>query len=121
MTAKSISIKGAGCKFGGCALKAVESYLGRSVHVPESGLRVEQSTLTVRQKSAAGIVVAASGEGPNGRKRRSRRRDSMSDKRQKTQLRLAFGEEGRSEAPQASGEGSETLTAKRMNESPANQ
>jgi RNA-directed DNA polymerase len=44
----------------------------------------------------------------------------MSDKRQKIQLRLAFGEEGRSEAPQASGEGSETLTAKRMNESPAN-
>jgi hypothetical protein len=27
-------------------------------HVPESGLRVERSTLTVRQKSAAGIVVA---------------------------------------------------------------
>jgi RNA-directed DNA polymerase len=44
----------------------------------------------------------------------------MSDKRQKIQLRLAFGEEGRSEAPKASGEGSETLTAKRMNESPAN-
>jgi RNA-directed DNA polymerase len=43
----------------------------------------------------------------------------MSDKRQKTQLRLAFGEETRSEAPQASGEGSETLTAKRMIESPA--
>jgi RNA-directed DNA polymerase len=44
----------------------------------------------------------------------------MSDKRQNNQLRLAFGEELRSEAPQASGEGSETLTAKRMNESPAN-
>jgi RNA-directed DNA polymerase len=43
----------------------------------------------------------------------------MSDKRQKTQLRLAFGEETRSEAPQASGEGSETLTAKCMIESPA--
>jgi RNA-directed DNA polymerase len=43
----------------------------------------------------------------------------MGDKRQKTQLRLAFGEELRSEAPQASGEGSETLTAKRMSESPA--
>jgi hypothetical protein len=44
----------------------------------------------------------------------------MSDKRQNNQLRLAFGEEGRSEAPMAPGEGSETLTAKRMNESPAN-
>ena len=44
----------------------------------------------------------------------------MGDKRQKIQLRLAFGEEGRSEAPMALGEGSETLTAKRMIESPAN-
>jgi RNA-directed DNA polymerase len=44
----------------------------------------------------------------------------MSDKRQKNQLRLAFSEESRSEAPQAPGEGSETFTAKRMNESPAN-
>jgi len=44
----------------------------------------------------------------------------MSGKRQNIQLRLAFGEEGRSEAPKAPGEGSETLTAKRMIESPAN-
>ena len=44
----------------------------------------------------------------------------MSDKRQKIRLRQAFGEETRSEAPMASGEGSETLTAKRMIESPAN-
>jgi hypothetical protein len=58
MIAKSISIKGAGCKFGGCALKAVELTSGGLLDVPESGLRVERSTLTVRQKSAAGIVVA---------------------------------------------------------------
>jgi len=57
-TAKSISIKGAGCKFGGCALKAVELTSGGLSHVPESGLRVERSALTVRQKSAAGIVDA---------------------------------------------------------------
>ena len=44
----------------------------------------------------------------------------MSGKRQNNQLRLAFGEEGRSEAPMASGEGSETLAAKCGNESPAN-
>jgi RNA-directed DNA polymerase len=44
----------------------------------------------------------------------------MSDKRQKNQLRLAFSEESRGEAPQAPGEGSETFTAKHMNESPAN-
>jgi len=43
----------------------------------------------------------------------------MGIKRQNNQLRLAFGEEGRSEAPASPGEGSETLTAKRMIESPA--
>jgi len=43
----------------------------------------------------------------------------MSDERQKTQLRLAFDQEGRSEAPRASDEGTETRTAKRMSESPA--
>jgi hypothetical protein len=58
MTAKSISIKGTGCRFGGCALKAVELTSGGLAHVPESGLRVGRSILIVRQKSAAGIVVA---------------------------------------------------------------
>jgi hypothetical protein len=58
MVAKSISIKGAGCKSGGCALKAVELTSGGLSHVPESGLRVERFTLTVRQESAAGVVVA---------------------------------------------------------------
>ena len=43
----------------------------------------------------------------------------MGIKRQNNQLRLAFGEEERSEAPMAPGEGSETHTAKRMIESPA--
>ena len=43
----------------------------------------------------------------------------MGIKRQNNQLRLAFGEEERSEAPTASGEGPETLTAKRISESPA--
>ena len=44
----------------------------------------------------------------------------MGIKRQNNQLRLAFGEEERSEAPMAPGEGSETLTAKRISESAAN-
>jgi RNA-directed DNA polymerase len=44
----------------------------------------------------------------------------MSDKRQKTRLRLAFDEESRSEAPMAPSEGTETPTAERMNESSAN-
>jgi hypothetical protein len=59
MTAKSISIKGAGCRFGGCAWKAVELTSGGLSHVPEPGLRVERSTLTVRQKSAAGVVAVS--------------------------------------------------------------
>jgi len=41
MTAKSISIKGTGCKSGGCALKVVELTSGDLPFVPESGLRVE--------------------------------------------------------------------------------
>jgi hypothetical protein len=57
MIAKPISIKGTGCKFGGCARKAVELTSGDLPFVPESGLRVEQSILTGRQKSAAGVVV----------------------------------------------------------------
>jgi len=57
MIAKPISIKGTGCRFGGCVRKAVELTSGDLPYVPESGLRVEQSILTGRQKSAAGIVV----------------------------------------------------------------
>ena len=57
MIAKPISIKGTGCKFGGCVRKAVELTSGDLPFVPESGLRVERSTLIVPQKSAAGIVV----------------------------------------------------------------
>jgi RNA-directed DNA polymerase len=43
----------------------------------------------------------------------------MSDMRQKIRPRLAFGEETRSEAPQAPCQRAETLTAKRRNERPA--
>jgi RNA-directed DNA polymerase len=43
----------------------------------------------------------------------------MSDKRQNNQLVLAFVEEGRSEAPNRLGEGTESLAAKRGTESPA--
>ena len=43
----------------------------------------------------------------------------MSDKRQKNQLVLAFPEEDRSEAPTASGGGTESHMAKRRTESPA--
>ncbi len=57
MIAKPISIKGTGCKSGGCVPKAVELTSGDLPFVPESGLRVERSILTGRQKSAAGVVV----------------------------------------------------------------
>ena len=65
MSAKSISIEGAGCKSGGCERKAVELTSGDLSLVWDSGLRVEQSALIGRQKSADGIVgtVAARGEG----------------------------------------------------------
>lgn len=46
--AKSISIKGIGCKSGGCALKAFDLTSGDLPLVPNSGLSVERSTLTRR-------------------------------------------------------------------------
>jgi hypothetical protein len=49
---KSISIKGTGCRSGGCVRKAVELTSGDLPFVLDSGLRVEQSILTGRQKSA---------------------------------------------------------------------
>jgi hypothetical protein len=57
MTTKSISIKGAGGKSGGGVQKAVELTSGDLPFVPESGLRMERSVLTGRQKSAEGVVV----------------------------------------------------------------
>jgi hypothetical protein len=40
LTAKPISIKDAGCKFGGCALKAVELTSGDLLRVVKSRLRL---------------------------------------------------------------------------------
>jgi len=57
MTAKPISIKGTGCKFGGCVRKVVELTSGDLPLVRESGLRIERLVLTGRQKSAAGVLV----------------------------------------------------------------
>ena len=55
--AKSISIKGTGCKSGGCALKAVELTSGDLPFVLDSGLRAKRFVLSGRQKSAEGVVV----------------------------------------------------------------
>ena len=56
MTAKPISIKGAGCKFGGCVRKATELTSGDLPFVSESRLRGKRFLLTGRQKSAEGEV-----------------------------------------------------------------
>jgi hypothetical protein len=56
MTAKSISIKGTGCRSGGCASKAVELTSGDLPFVLDSGLRAKRFVLTGRQKSAEGVV-----------------------------------------------------------------
>ena len=54
---KSISIKGTGCKCGGCVRKAVELTSGDLLRVLDSGLRNERSFLTAQQKSAEGVVI----------------------------------------------------------------
>ena len=59
LIAKSISIKGTGCKSGGCVPKAVELISGDLSSVSKSRLGIEQSVLTKRQKSADGIVLTA--------------------------------------------------------------
>jgi len=56
MTAKPISIKGTGCKFGGCVRKAVELTSGDLPLVRDAGLRIGQLILTGRQKSAEGVL-----------------------------------------------------------------
>ena len=58
MIAKSSSIKRAVCKFGGCVRKAVELTSGDLPLAVETRLRIEQSVLTGRQKSAAGVLAA---------------------------------------------------------------
>jgi len=56
MIAKSLSIKDAKRKFGGCAPKAVGFISGGLHRVRQSGLSVPRGTLTAMQKSAEGIV-----------------------------------------------------------------
>jgi hypothetical protein len=56
LIAKSISIKGTGCKSGGCVRKAVELTSGDLPFVLESRLRIGQPVLTGRQKSAEGVL-----------------------------------------------------------------
>jgi hypothetical protein len=57
MMTKSIFIKRAGCKFGGCVWKAVELTSGDLPFAVDAWLRVERSVLTGRQKSAEGVLA----------------------------------------------------------------
>jgi hypothetical protein len=57
MTAKRISIKSAGCKFGGCARKAAELTLGDLLVVAKTQLGSTRVMSTDQQKSAASIVL----------------------------------------------------------------
>ena len=75
VTTKSVSIKSAGCRFGGCALKAVShiagglSYRRRSVVCPGIGTESGATHSDPAAEVISGHSSRASGEGPNGRKR----------------------------------------------------
>jgi hypothetical protein len=57
LTTKPISIKGAGCKSGGCALKAVELTSGDLLRVVELTTETAARQSSAPQKSAEGIVI----------------------------------------------------------------
>jgi hypothetical protein len=78
MTAKPISIKGTGCRSGGCAQKVVGLTPGDLPFVLETGLSSERSMLSKRQKSAEGIVAAKRSKAAKARTegKASRRRDA---------------------------------------------
>ena len=62
LIAKSISIKGQGCRSGRAAGKAIELTWGGLCRVPISELRKPQGDLTAAQESAEGIVGHAVGK-----------------------------------------------------------
>ena len=62
LIAKSIFIKGQGCRFGRGAGKAIELTQGDLRHVPTLELREPQGDLTGAQGSAEGIVGQAVGK-----------------------------------------------------------
>ena len=66
MTTKSISIKGTGCKSGGCVREGGRTYLGRSAVCP--GIRTEGRVIDPDRAAevSRGHSRHASAEGPNG-------------------------------------------------------
>jgi hypothetical protein len=90
--AKSISIKGQGCRSGRCAGKAIELTWGGLRHVPNLELREPQGDLTVRQESAEGVVGQAVGkasEALQGRKAEQRIGRAGNDDRRPERLVVA--------------------------------
>ena len=69
LTVKHISIKSAGCKFGGCAQKAVRLTLGDLLIVAKTQLGVTRVILSDQQKSAASVVLRKQ-KGSNGFRRK---------------------------------------------------
>jgi Reverse transcriptase (RNA-dependent DNA polymerase) len=100
------------------------TYLGRSA----TGLEFETEEREIVSDPVAEVSrrrsSCASSEGLNGPRKgikgaMSKRRDSTTDKRQKSQYSLAFPEESRGAAPRAFEGGTESELAKRKAESPA--
>ena len=69
VTAKSMSIKGADGKSGGCALKAVSLIAGGLSHVPEIGTEGGVIHSDRAAEVSNGRSSCLGSEGPNGRKR----------------------------------------------------
>ena len=99
------------------------TYLGR----PAIGLGFKTEEREIASDQVAGVSrgrsSCESSEGPNGPRKgikgaMSTRRDSTTDKRQKSQYCLAFSEESRGAAPTAFEGGTESELAKRKAESP---
>jgi RNA-directed DNA polymerase len=89
------------------------------------GFRTEKRVIVSDRavEVSRGRTSCENSEGPNGPRKglmgaASKRRDSMSGKRQNNQLMLAFLDESRGEAPRVSSEGTEPFTAERKTERP---
>jgi hypothetical protein len=93
MIAKSISIKGAERKSGGCAQKAVELTSGDLDRVPQ-GLREPQGSLTTIEKSAEGVVRNAQSVRSIGTLTRKGRNSEGSHDRQRRSGRPERSPEG---------------------------
>jgi hypothetical protein len=91
-TTKSVSIKGRGCRSGGCAVKAVELTSGGlpRVRVVGRGLRTSQGVLTAWQKSAEGVVVRDVGEANEALQGRKAQPTDMPNRERRTKARTVW-------------------------------